>query len=69
MNDSRIMDISYALQDLPEEEESYVWLAHFLLLIKRHQILAWQVLDDSHVEFLLLKQLFELVDILAADNA
>lgn len=69
MDDSCLVYISYSLQDLPEEEKSDVWLAHFLLLIKCHQILARQVLDDGHVKFLLLEQFLELVDILAANNA
>lgn len=69
MDDSGLVDIPYALQDLPEEKESDVWLTHFLLLIQSHQILSRQVLDNSHVKFLLLKQLLELVDVLTVDNA
>lgn len=69
MDDSRLVDVLYALQDLPEEEEGDVGLAHFLFLIKRHQIFARQVLNDGHVKLLLLEQFLKLVYILAVDNA
>lgn len=43
--------------------------AHLFLLIQRHEVLPRQVLDDGHIEILFLEELFELVHVLAVDQA